>query len=131
MGATTNNDQPSLREVLASRLRTARENAGLSQGQVAREMKYHRPTISEIEAGRRKVTAEELSQFSKMYGVSVEWLSATEPSTFDPVEDRLQLAARELAHLKPEDLERLLSLLKTMRKSTGTPSASTPGESNS
>ena len=51
---------------LAYRLRIAREHAGLSQGQVAKLMDYHRPTISEIEAGRRKVSAQELTRFSKL-----------------------------------------------------------------
>ena len=36
---------------VAERLRLAREQAGLSQGQVARLLGKHRPTISEIEAG--------------------------------------------------------------------------------
>lgn len=58
---------------LAERLRIAREQAGLSQGQTAKLLDLHRPTISEIEAGRRKVKAEELAQFGEAYGVSVAW----------------------------------------------------------
>lgn len=54
------------REHIAARLRVAREAAGLSQGQVAKLMGLHRPTISEIEAGRRRVTGEELVQFAKL-----------------------------------------------------------------
>ena len=40
------------KSTIAARIRAAREAAGLSQGQVARKLKMHRPTISEIEAGR-------------------------------------------------------------------------------
>ena len=40
----------STREQIAARLRAAREAAGLSQGQVAKLLKLHRPTVSEIEA---------------------------------------------------------------------------------
>ena len=105
----------STREQIAQRLRTARDAAGLSQGQVAKLLNFHRPTISEIEAGRRKVSGEELTQFATLYGVSVEWLtSATgEP---DPSEDRILLAARELSKMKDQDLDHLLSLLNMLRK---------------
>lgn len=116
MSVSTNNEVMELRQAIASRLKTARETAGLSQGQVAREMSLHRPTVSEIEAGRRKVSVEELTVFARIYDVSIDWLSCMESETLDPVENRLQLAARELASLKEEDLERLLQLLKTMRR---------------
>ena len=63
-----------LREAIGSRLRLARQNAGLSQGQVARLLKMHRPTVSEIEAGRRRLAADELGKFVEIYEVSTEWL---------------------------------------------------------
>lgn len=101
---------------IAERLRLARKQAGLSQGQVARLLNKHRPTISEIEAGRRRVSAEELAELARLYEVSVAWLSGSEPE--DPeLDDRVRLAARELAKLKPDDLERILNLLATMRES--------------
>src|SRR5205809_901426 len=79
---------------VADRLRAAREHAGLSQGQVAKTLEYHRPTISEIEAGRRKVSSDELVKFSKIYGVSLSWLVDEEPGVPDPA---VELAARDLA----------------------------------
>ena len=103
---------------IAQRLRLAREQAGLSQGQVAKMLNMHRPTISEIEAGRRRVAAEELADFSRIYEVSVAWLTGSE-GTDDGVDDRVKLAARELAKLKPEDLDSVLHLLSTMRRSKG------------
>lgn len=104
---------------VAERLRLARKQAGLSQGQVAKMMEMHRPTISEIEAGRRRVAAEELAEFSKIYEVSVAWLTSSEGED-DGIDDRVMLAARELAKLRPEDLDSVLHLLSTMRKSKGT-----------
>ena len=99
---------------VSERLRVAREQAGLSQGQVARMLKKHRPTISEIEAGRRRVTAEEVASLAKIYSVSVDWLTSSgfEEDDLDP---RVQLAARELAKLKPDDLDKVLKLLARMR----------------
>lgn len=94
------------------RLRLAREQAGLSQGQIARLLDYHRPTISEIEAGRRKVTSNEISLFARHYGVSATWL-LSEGSEHDPV---VELAARELSKLKKDDLEKFLRILRSMKK---------------
>jgi Helix-turn-helix len=78
-------------------------------------LSMHRPTISEIEAGRRRVTAEELATFSRTYEVSAAWLSGAE-SEGDDVDDRVRLAARELAKLKREDLDKILNLLATLRQ---------------
>ena len=96
------------------RLRIAREQAGLSQGQVAKLLEYHRPTISEIEAGRRKVSSEEVSKFADLYDVTVSWLLDTSEE-HSPV---VQLAARELSKLREEDLEKILRLLKSLKKGT-------------
>ena len=101
---------------LADRLRASREQAGLSQSQVAKMLDYQRPTISEIEAGRRKVTAEELGKFADMYGVSTEWLLGRNlPS--DSVPPSLLLAARELGKLQKGDLDKVINFLRTVKNS--------------
>src|SRR5688572_19044629 len=92
-----NNDS---KKEIASRLRWAREQAGISQGQVAQRMDVHRPTISQIESAERNVRIEELDQFAEIYGVSREWLVDGDkvlPGERDP---RIRLAARELGKLK-------------------------------
>ena len=43
------NEQEITRLEIASRLKLAREMAGLTQGQVASRLGWHRPTVSEIE----------------------------------------------------------------------------------
>lgn len=105
------------RALVACRLREARKMAGLSQGQVAKILELHRPTISEIEAGNRRVSADELSQFAELYDVTVSWLLAETAEQLTTDDPRLQLAARELSKLKPDDLDRLLRLLASMRNS--------------
>jgi len=102
---------------IATRLRMAREQAGLSQGQVAKMLKMHRPTISEIEAGRRGVGTEELVRFAEMYAVSINWIAGQTGEEPDPARDRIELAARELAKLKDRDLDRVMELLKSLRRS--------------
>jgi len=112
-------DQDSLknrRELIAFRLKEARRLAGLSQQQVASLLSLHRPAISEIEAGRRKVTAEEIVILSELYQVEPKWLLGEGENSFDISDSRLQLAARELQKLKPEDLQRLLNLLAIIPK---------------
>ena len=103
------------RALVARRLKEARRLAGLSQGQVAKMLGLHRPSVSEMEAGNRKVSADEVAMLSEIYDVSVAWLLGDTSDVLDPVDPRLELAARELAKLKSDDLERLVTLLSAMR----------------
>jgi transcriptional regulator with XRE-family HTH domain len=103
------------RTQIAKRLREARKLAGLSQGHVAKMLGLHRPSITEIEAGNRRVSADELARLAEIYDVNVAWLLGEAPETLDAQDPRLELAARELSKLKPDDLERLLKLLAAMR----------------
>jgi len=104
------------RDSIADRLRSAREMAGLSQAQVARVFHMHRPTISEMEAGRRKVSADELRQLAELYEVDIAWLAGSQSEEDSP---RIALAARELAKLKEDDLDRVVQLLQSLRRGKG------------
>jgi transcriptional regulator with XRE-family HTH domain len=110
----------SRREKVGLRLRTARQMAGLSQGQVARLLKLHRPSVSETEAGRRRVPTEELVEYARIYGVTPSWLSGFGTDKLEPGNPRVELAARELGKLKPEDLDRVLHLLAALRSAPET-----------
>jgi len=103
------------KQLIAARLKEARELAGLSQGQAAKKLEMHRPTISEIEAGNRNVTAPELARFAELYDVDVRWLSGAGADQLDPQDARLQLAFRELQKIKPEDLDKLMRALAALR----------------
>ena len=76
----------------------------------------HRPSITEAEAGRRNVTAIELAKLAGIYGVSADWLACANTDSADETKDRIQLAARELAKLKKEDLEKVLGLLSALKQ---------------
>lgn len=104
------------KEAIASRLALARKQAGLSQGQVAKILKLHRPSISEAEAGRRNVNATEIAKLAEIYGVSIDWLACSDSDSPDVGRDRIQLAARELAKLKRHDLDKVLDLLSALKK---------------
>jgi transcriptional regulator with XRE-family HTH domain len=101
---------------LHQRIRLAREDAGLTQGQLAKLLDVSRPTVSDIEGGRRKISAEELGKMADLFGVSTEWLLGRDQSA--GMSQDLLLAARHLEKLSSSDLDRVLDLL---RKVKGTP----------
>lgn len=101
--------------IIANRIREARKMAGLSQAQVAKMLSLHRPSVSEIEAGNRSVSAEEMAKLAEIFDVSMSWLIGEGAEKVDIRDNKLQLAARELQKLKPEDLDRLLTILASMR----------------
>jgi len=111
---------PEKQDTLATRLREARDLAGLSQGQVARLLGFHRPTISQIEAAQRRVSTDELKRFDELYDVSTSWLLDQSSTALEPNDPRVQLAARELNKLKPVDLDRLLKVIAAMRDAPDT-----------
>lgn len=100
---------------IGARLREARKMAGLSQGQVAKMLGLHRPSVSEMEAGNRRVSADELTQLAEIYDVNLQWLTGAAPETVSADDPRLELAARELSKLDPDDLTRLLKVIAAMR----------------
>lgn len=102
---------------IAARLRTAREAAGLSQAQVARMLEVARPTVSEIEAGRRRVPAEELARLADIYAVSADWVLFGASAVDN---NRLLAAAREADRIDPKDLDRIREIIGMLR----------PGESD-
>ncbi|MBF5094225.1 helix-turn-helix transcriptional regulator [Azospirillum sp. INR13] len=106
------------RQLIAQRIREARTLAGLSQGQVAKMMGMHRPSISEIEAGNRRVTADELARLADIFDVGTAYLLGKTPDKLAVDDPKLQLAARELAKLSPDALDGLLRALAAMRTET-------------
>lgn len=103
------------REKIAMRLKEARILAGLSQAQAADKLGLQRPAISEIEAGNRKVSAEELIQFANLYRVDTSWLLLRDEEN-ESNTNQLKFAARELSKLSPQDIQKLLDVLKILPK---------------
>ncbi len=79
-------NMPLTREQLATRLRELREKLGFTQAQVAQALSVHRPAISELEAGRRSVTSEELYRLSQLFATSVSTILADPVPTAADVE---------------------------------------------
>lgn len=108
-------DNAETKKLIGGRLRWAREQAGLSQGQVAQRLSVHRPTISQIEAGERNVRIEEIQQFAALYGVDENWLTKGDDALEGERDPRIELAARELSKLKREDLDSILRLIQVLK----------------
>src|SRR5436309_2853416 len=77
--------QASGREPLATNLRKARENRGLSQAAVAKKLRLSRSLVAQIELANRPVTADELAKFADLYGTPAVDLTGTRVATDDPV----------------------------------------------
>ncbi len=98
---------------LVARLKEAREYVGLSQGKVADFLDVSRSAVSEMESGKRNVTAMELKKLSKIYQRPVAWF------TDDLVEDvpaDVEFLARTASDLSENDrteLQRFAEFLKT------------------
>lgn len=99
-------------ETMHERLKEARKYLKLSQEFVARQMCLSRPTISAIESGQRKVTAEELAKFSKLYGVS------TDELMYGKVSENVQVEmfARAFSELSDTDRREIMNLIEFKRR---------------
>lgn len=59
------------RAALAVRIRKWREYLGFSQENIADCLGLHRPSVSMIEAGQRKVSSDELGKLAKVFRIPV------------------------------------------------------------
>jgi len=55
------------------RLRTARQEAGLTQTEVAKKLKRPQSHISNVESGQQRVDVVELQRFAKLYGKDIKY----------------------------------------------------------
>ena len=55
------------------RLRKARQEAGLTQVEVAKKLRRPQSHISNVESGQQRVDVIELQRFAKMYGKNIDY----------------------------------------------------------
>ncbi len=102
-------EQPSERQIVGKRLRTAREKLGLTQDDVAGALGIPRTSIIAMEAGRRNVTALELRRLGRLYRRSVQWLLGEEDDA--AVESALYRATNALSDDDKEQVIRFAQFL--------------------
>jgi transcriptional regulator with XRE-family HTH domain len=84
-------------EFTAKKLKEARMKAGFTQDEAADLMKITKRAISQIEADKRALSADELAQFSRIYNVDVRELLFVE---FTEAGDEQRLTAKYSSFLK-------------------------------
>ncbi len=87
------------KQELARNLRAARIDRGLTQAEVGRALGLHRPTISEIEAGRRSVTSEELCELARLLSVPVSDLLPSDSHPLEKPATRIDDAILEMGRV--------------------------------
>ena len=94
-------------EKLGLKLRKAREYLDLTQEQVANILNVGRDAIIRIEKGTRKVSAEELENFSRLYKISMDELMDSDKSFKNE-----QIFARGFETLSEKDQKEIINLIK-------------------
>ena len=94
------------------RMKAARKALRLTQEYVARQMGMSRTTIVAIEAGKREVTATELSKFADLYGVPMEKLIHGEAAPAG----RAAMFARTFAELSEADQAEIMNLMRFKKR---------------
>lgn len=98
---------------LGERLRRAREYLGLSQNDVAQHLGLSRPAITNMEAGKRKVSTLELNQLAKLYRQPYDYLTGdTDELAEDETTGALFRATRELSERDREQVLRFAQFLR-------------------
>ncbi len=104
---------------LGERLRRSREYLGLSQGEVAEVLGISRPAITQIEAGRRKVSTLELAKLARLFGQPYEHFLGEVPELVeDETSQALFRAARDLTD---EDRQQVLRFAQFLRNAGRAP----------
>lgn len=91
-------------EVVASRIREARESLGLTQEEVSGALGIPRTSVHAMETGKRGVSALELRRLARLYRRRVEWLLGEDNGPVAGA-DALYRATRDLSE---EDKDHVL-----------------------
>lgn len=110
-------------EVVASRIREARESLGLTQEEVSGALGIPRTSVHAMEAGKRGVSALEVRRLSRLYRRRVEWLLGEDDAPVAAAADgALYRATRDLS---ADDKDQVLRFAQFL--ASGTPSPSGTG----
>ena len=93
---------------IGERLRKLRKYVGLTQEQVANILGLGRDAILRIEKGDRKIDLQELMNFSKLYSISMDELTAQEHI----INDNDVAFARGFSELSEKDKKEIIRLIE-------------------
>lgn len=98
---------------LIARLREAREYVGVSQDRVAAYLGVPRSAISEIESGKRNISAIELQKLAKLYQRHVSWFTDDIVVGVPADVEFLARMASELSDNDRSELQKFAEFLKS------------------
>lgn len=119
------------RDQLSRRLKSAREETGLTQQQVADWLGIRRPAIAEMETGARAVKSEELVRLAALYGRSLSWLVEGELGAEDRIGAALFRAGEHgdpALHREAARLAKRCAVVMSLEKRLKAQSAARPPE---
>lgn len=96
------------------KLKYYRKKCGLTQSEVARLLKTSTTVISQIELGNRKIKAEEIPVFAKIYGISLSDLINVENESDDI--DTIKLNISDLSKEQIIEVNNFIAYIKNRDK---------------
>jgi transcriptional regulator with XRE-family HTH domain len=112
---------------IGERLRRSREYLGLSQNEVAEHLGLSRPAITNMEAGKRKVSTLELNRLAKLYHQPYAYFSGeTSELADDETTGALFRATRELSDRDREQVLRFAQFLRSSGPAPELPNGEEP-----
>jgi transcriptional regulator with XRE-family HTH domain len=102
-------------QVLGAKLKEAREYIGLKQEQVAQHLGIPRTGVSEIEKGKRNVSALELKKLAHLYQRPVQYFTGDDETVPADVAF-LARTASELSNTDRQELQRFAEFLQAKAK---------------
>lgn len=103
---------------LIARLREAREYVGVSQDRVAAYLGVPRSAISEIESGKRNISAIELQKLAKLYQRPVSWFTDDIVEGVPADVEFLARMASELSDNDRSELQKFAEFLKSKSRAS-------------
>jgi transcriptional regulator with XRE-family HTH domain len=90
-------------EPIGSKLKTLRTQAGLTQGQVAKQLNISIPAYSKMEIGITDISLSRIEQLAKIYNLQVKDLLLSEADLKpNPIIEELEKVKRKLAEKEAE-----------------------------
>jgi len=98
---------------LIARLKVAREYVGVSQDRVSTYLEIPRSAVSEIESGKRNISAIELQKLAKLYQRPVSWFTDDIVEGVPADVEFLARMASELSDNDRSELQKFAEFLKS------------------
>lgn len=108
---------------LGAKIKKAREKLGLSQDELGKKLGIGRVAVSQIETGDRKISAEEISEFAKVFNIPTDILLNIKKDievVFDKQEMKKKEAKQQIRISVPQkDLQRFKEILLYILEKVG------------